>query len=919
MSNNIADAFIRIRANTGQLESDIRSGAKSVSGASKLFAGGILGSPEAMSKEVVSAIEATKNAIQSKGSELGKRIGMSMMDGLNHIADNGGIVRFVGDFLADRGGIVGIIKDRLGGPIMEGLESIADNGGIGKVIMDSIKGTGAAQSLVADFEDAKSQIADAFDHVANGAMNSLGRISRLPLFNNELAEKIGELISPLTSKASDIGRALGGSIIRGLESIADRGGIFRVVADYLADSGGIVGIIRTRVGGPLLKGLSAIAQRSKGVGAAIASSIGSGLSNGAGAIAGFSRRLFDGMVSGAKRTMSVVSGVMTKGFKVIASSISASLSVASSGLTLLIAAAAGAVAILGSLALGTPGRGRDRQNFDFEFGEQAEKASEFSKGFAKEMATGIESVNGMMLGFNKVFKDALPFSESEMMSEKMTKLSVDVASYVGISRDAASSSLAAALEGDAAAAKTIGVNMTEASLKMQLLANGVDIVSKSATKAEVIMARYAIVQRETAAAVGHYNREGAPLVQLLSDTAAIGADVSRSFGDVLRPSMAKVVGKLIELQSWVRDNVTWLDELGESIGQVTGNILRWLPATEKIGGAMESASQSVAKFINYLSGNNFEDISDIFLSLADTMDIFTIDARRAFEMVKAYGMSALLYLTGGVLELGRSFISMMGDGSKGLVGIFRSVIDIAIELINILTQGLIGAGVGFIASISNGIKQLVSSPALTGFLTAFSPTLASLSTFRGIDLEKVKTAGDGATGGFKAVTAASEKLIDSKIDSMTALFRGLIPDPKVYFQASDDKRKEFDGLFNESRKEKEARDKKNKKDEKSRDGQSTDDREFSTLSEMIFTSLSGGLDKFLDAKEERRSKGGKFEFVGIRDLNRTIQQRIGQRSAEQEKRRREKEKLEALKNIKKASDTIAGGVVGLKGLFGFGD
>lgn len=148
--------------------------------------------------------------------------------------------------------------------------------------------------------------------------------------------------------------------------------------------------------------------------------------------------------------------------------------------------------------------------------------------------------------------------DAKQMSEALTMLAVDMASFRDISLAEAQQKLLSGMSGEMEAVRRWGIDVSEAAVKTYAYENGIAALGQELTQTQKVQARYGIIMRDTAAAQGDWNRSlenGSPAVKLKA-LAERGTEVAVKFGELLLP----VLNDLTDVASeWV----SWLDQMSE--------------------------------------------------------------------------------------------------------------------------------------------------------------------------------------------------------------------------------------------------------------------------------------------------------------------------------------------------------------------
>lgn len=151
--------------------------------------------------------------------------------------------------------------------------------------------------------------------------------------------------------------------------------------------------------------------------------------------------------------------------------------------------------------------------------------------------------------------EAFGFTEAEAlsMSETLTGLAGDVASFYNISQDEAYTKLKSVFSGETETLKELGIVMTQSALDQYALANGIGRTTASMSEAEKVALRYKFVQEQLTNASGDFaNTSGswANQVRLLSlQFQSLKASIGQGLIQVLTPvvqALNTLMAKLVQ-------------------------------------------------------------------------------------------------------------------------------------------------------------------------------------------------------------------------------------------------------------------------------------------------------------------------------------------------------------------------------------
>ena len=195
--------------------------------------------------------------------------------------------------------------------------------------------------------------------------------------------------------------------------------------------------------------------------------------------------------------------------------------------------------------------------FDTVFGANAEAVKGWSDGFAKEVGRSKQQIAEFMAGSQDLFVP-LGFDEASAtnLSKTITGLSIDLASFNNGTDSDALRDLHAALTGSGEVMKKYGVIVSEAAVKQELLAQGIN--ATDATEQQKVMARLSIIMRGTTAAQGDAIKTAGSWANQNKRIAGSITDISSAIGSVLIPLLSPyqtMVGDILSgADEWIGKN-----------------------------------------------------------------------------------------------------------------------------------------------------------------------------------------------------------------------------------------------------------------------------------------------------------------------------------------------------------------------------
>lgn len=266
---------------------------------------------------------------------------------------------------------------------------------------------------------------------------------------------------------------------------------------------------------------------------------------------------------------------------------------------------------------------------DVTFNTMANDVDKFAKRAIKAYGMS-ETVAKKYMGTYGAMSKSFGFNEAQAykMSEAITALTGDVASFYNIQTDEAYTKLKSIWTGETESLKDLGVVMTQTALDSYALGKGYGKTTEKMSEAEKVALRYAFVQEKLNAASGDFTRTSGSwanqirVLKLQFDS--LKATLGQGFINLFTPVL-QLVNKLIEKLSYL---ATGFKNLTEQLTGNNGGSTAALVAdntAESADNLSDAASQAkklkstLAGFdeLNVLSFDNSNDTSDINSGIDD--------------------------------------------------------------------------------------------------------------------------------------------------------------------------------------------------------------------------------------------------------------------------------------------------------------
>ena len=214
--------------------------------------------------------------------------------------------------------------------------------------------------------------------------------------------------------------------------------------------------------------------------------------------------------------------------------------------------------------------------FDAVFGGAAEGARAFAADLSRSVGRSTLDVQDAMSTYQAFFK-GMGFGERQAasMSEKLSALAIDFASFHNISDEDANLRFRSGLAGEAEPLSRYGINVRAAAVDQQFFKMGLDVTSESATETQKALARLAIITEAMTAqgAVGDAVRTSAGFANQLKRLQATATDAAVAVGSALLPAVTNVVSQVgaavASAAEWANANAGLVTAVGTAAVQTT--------------------------------------------------------------------------------------------------------------------------------------------------------------------------------------------------------------------------------------------------------------------------------------------------------------------------------------------------------------
>lgn len=413
-------------------------------------------------------------------------------------------------------------------------------------------------------------------------------------------------------------------------------------------------------------------------------------------------------------------------------------SIASTGLKAFIgtvAATGTALAGLGAKATMLASDLSEVQNVvDVTFGDGASQINEWSKNAATSFGIGelqAKKFNGTMGAMLKSM--GLSSDEVLNMSENMSGLAGDFASFYNLDPQEAFDKIRSGIAGETEPLKQLGINMSVANLEAYALTQGINKQYKEMTQAEQATLRYNYLMSVSKDAQGDFARTSTSLANQLRIAKLSLQDLGATIGQTLIPLAQEAVKELNGFTKELKDAFAsgGFEGLAGKLGDVLSKIITDI--SSKLPKFVELAVKIIQSLMNGLE-KNLPQITKSAIKIIETLILGLV---KMLPQLVRMGIELIINLILGIADMLPKLIPEM---VKAVIMIVNALID------NI--DKIIDAGIALILGLIDGIVKAM-------------PIL--IEKMPEIIIKIVK-----------ALIENSPKLIEASIEIIKALAEGLI-------------------------------------------------------------------------------------------------------------------------------------------------
>lgn len=180
--------------------------------------------------------------------------------------------------------------------------------------------------------------------------------------------------------------------------------------------------------------------------------------------------------------------------------------------------------------------------FEVSMGKMAGTARQWSEDISKSLGLNAYSVRSNVATYNAMMTSmGLTSQESLKVSQGLTQLSYDMASFYNLKPEEAFEKLKSGISGEAEPLKALGILVNDTTVKTYAYANGIAKQGAELTEQQKVMARYGAIMDATKNAQGDLARTMDSPTNKLRTMKEQAAQISIQFGQLLIPVLEKLI------------------------------------------------------------------------------------------------------------------------------------------------------------------------------------------------------------------------------------------------------------------------------------------------------------------------------------------------------------------------------------------
>lgn len=286
--------------------------------------------------------------------------------------------------------------------------------------------------------------------------------------------------------------------------------------------------------------------------------------------------------------------------------------------------------------------------FQAVFRDLTDDAEAFAQSLGQAVGRSVVELRDSLATFQSFFVGmGFVSDEAKTLSEQMSKLALDFASFNNLSDSEAVERFISAMSGSSEVLAMFGINIKQAALDQQLLAMGFKDGAAKADEQLKAVARYAIIMKSMTdqGAVGDAVRTAGSFANQLKRLRGNLIDVAVAVGDVIiggesaSGMLSRINDEMASLSKWIRTNADGLRRVlagafsvvSTAIATLSNELSAMLPSVDTLGLSFESLEFKIRATMINIEAEIKKFPAAIRAALQEASDVVNFFAQESFK------------------------------------------------------------------------------------------------------------------------------------------------------------------------------------------------------------------------------------------------------------------------------------------------
>lgn len=463
--------------------------------------------------------------------------------------------------------------------------------------------------------------------------------------------------------------------------------------------------------------------------------------------------------------------------------------------------------------------------FEVAMGAVAGDARKWSEETSKALGLNAYNVRNNMATYNAMLTSmGLTSDESLKMSEGLTQLSYDMASFYNLKPEEAFDKLKSGISGEAEPLKALGILVNDNTIKTYAYTNGIAKQGEQLTEAQKVQARYGAIMEATKNAQGDLARTMDSPTNKLRIMKEQAQQIGIQFGQILIPILEKLIAIIKPLMDQfqglskeqqemivkialvaaavgpvlliVGKVVSVIGTISTAFGAVSGAMAAAGGASGAVGAAIAAITGPVGIAIAAVAGFIaifvllFKNNETFRNSVINVWNQIKTIMSGVFEAIKAL-IQAFVQVAGAIWQkYGADIVTVISAAFNVIASVVTTALNVIKNIIQIVTSLIKGDWQG----VWEGVKNLTQN-LWNGIQSVISGVLNLIKGIISVETGFVKNTISGAWNTVKSVTSsiwqgiktaietpinAAKNTVKNAIDAIVGFFRNIkLPEIKI--------------------------------------------------------------------------------------------------------------------------------------------